>query len=203
MTLYNIKPRFQSLLRPMVGALAARGITANQVTLTAATGSILLGLLLIAFAEVHILFLAIPAWMLIRMALNAIDGMLAREHNQQSTLGACLNELCDVISDAALYAPFAFIAPFNAGLIALVIFLSTLSEFAGTLGPAIGASRRYDGPSGKSDRALIFGLLGLWVGIAGSLPSWMTLLIPLLAVLLSFTIFNRVRNAIAELKPHQ
>ena len=31
------------------------------------------------------------------MALNAIDGMLAREHGQKSTLGAYLNELTDVI----------------------------------------------------------------------------------------------------------
>lgn len=42
------------------------------------------------------------------MALNAIDGMLAREFNQQSTLGAILNEVGDIISDAALYLAFAF-----------------------------------------------------------------------------------------------
>ncbi len=43
------------------------------------------------------------------MAFNAIDGMLAREHNQQSKLGAFLNELTDVVSDAALYLPFALV----------------------------------------------------------------------------------------------
>jgi len=47
------------------------------------------------------------------MALNAIDGMLAREFGQKSRLGACLNELCDVVSDATLYLPFAFVAPFH------------------------------------------------------------------------------------------
>ena len=30
----------------------------------------------------------------------------------------------------------------------------------------VGASRRYDGPMGKSDRAFVFGALGLWVGLA-------------------------------------
>jgi CDP-diacylglycerol--glycerol-3-phosphate 3-phosphatidyltransferase len=35
------------------------------------------------------------------MALNAIDGMLAREHDMQSPLGAMLNELGDVLSDVA------------------------------------------------------------------------------------------------------
>ena len=46
------------------------------------------------------------------MALNAIDGMLAREFGQKSALGGYLNEIGDVVSDAALYAPFALVAPF-------------------------------------------------------------------------------------------
>ncbi len=39
----------------------------------------------------------LPVWMLLRMALNAVDGMLAREFGQQSRLGAYLNELSDVV----------------------------------------------------------------------------------------------------------
>ncbi len=46
------------------------------------------------------------------MALNAIDGMLAREFNQQSTLGAILNEVGDIISDAALYLALLFVRRF-------------------------------------------------------------------------------------------
>lgn len=44
-----------------------------------------------------LLYLLLPLWMLLRMALNAVDGMLAREFGQQSRLGAYLNELCDVM----------------------------------------------------------------------------------------------------------
>ena len=47
------------------------------------------------------------------MALNAMDGMLAREFGQQSALGGYLNEITDIVADAALYLPFAFIAPFG------------------------------------------------------------------------------------------
>ena len=68
------------------------------------------------------------------MALNAVDGMLAREFHQKSTLGAFLNELTDVISDAALYLPFAIVAPFEPFWVAVVIMLAGLSEFAGALG---------------------------------------------------------------------
>ena len=200
MTLYDIKPRFQALLRPLVKKLAASGVTANQVTIAAALGSIVLGLVLIKGLHLPQLFLLLPLWMFVRMALNAIDGMLAREFNQQSKLGAFLNELCDVIADAALYLPFALIAPFSYFMVTLVIFLATLSEFAGVLGQSVGASRRYDGPLGKSDRALVFGALGLWVGLAGTLPNWLYWLMPLLALMLGFTIVNRVRGALAEAK---
>ena len=106
-------------------------------------------------------FLLIPLWLFLRMALNAIDGMLAREFGQKSRLGAYLNELGDVVSDAALYLPFALLPPFAALWIGIVIVLAVISEFAGVLGPAVGASRRYDGPMGKSDRAFVFGALGL------------------------------------------
>ena len=48
------------------------------------------------------------------MAFNAIDGMMAKEHGQASAAGAVLNELSDVIADAALYLPFALIPGLNA-----------------------------------------------------------------------------------------
>lgn len=198
MTLYDIKPRFQSLLRPLVKKLAALGVTANQVTIAAAVGSVGLGILLAIYSTLNILFLAVPVWMFLRMALNAIDGMLAREFNQKSKLGAYLNELTDVISDAALFLPFALIAPFSFWTVSLVVFLAMLSEFAGVMGLTIGATRRYDGPMGKSDRAFLFGALGLWIGIGGVIPSLMYWLMPTVSLLIGITIVNRVKRALNE-----
>ena len=51
------------------------------------------------------------------MALNALDGMLAREFNQKSRLGAVLNELGDVVSDTALYLPIALVPGVNSALV--------------------------------------------------------------------------------------
>ena len=192
MTLYALKPRFQALLRPGVAALARVGITANQVTVATCVGSVALGTTL-AYAPRPGLFLLLPAWMLLRMALNAVDGMLAREFGQQSRLGGYLNELTDVIADSALFLPFALIAPFAPGWVFGVVLLAVLSEYAGALGPMMGGARRYDGPLGKSDRAFVFGALGLWLGLAGSLPAWIAWLMPVLCLLLAWTIVNRVR----------
>ena len=74
------------------------------------------------FAQIAWLFWLLPIWLFLRMALNAIDGMLAREFQQQSALGGYLNEITDVVADAALYLPFAFVAPFQGWQIALLIW---------------------------------------------------------------------------------
>jgi CDP-diacylglycerol---glycerol-3-phosphate 3-phosphatidyltransferase len=197
-TLYTLKPRFQGLLRPLVRRMAAAGITANQVTIAAALGSVIVGLVVGLAAAEPAVFLLLPVWLAARMALNAIDGMLAREFGQQSKLGAYLNELGDVVSDAALYAPFAFIPPFGATATGLVIVLALMTEFAGVLGQCVGASRRYDGPLGKSDRALVVGALGFWIGIGGATPDWLAWLMPVIAVLLVLTVANRIRAGLRD-----
>lgn len=197
-SIYQLKPAFQNLLRPGVERLYARGVTANQVTLAAAVVSVLLGVLLAAFSHVVWLFALIPLWMLLRMALNAVDGMLAREFGQQSKLGAYLNELCDVIADSALYLPFALLPGVSPLLVVLAVVMAVISEYAGVLGPMVGASRRYDGPMGKSDRAFCFGVLGAGVA-SGLLPaSWINGLLAVILLLLLATLVNRVRQGLAE-----
>lgn len=198
MTLYQLKPRFQALLRPAVRRLAAAGITANQITLLAAVGSVVVGVLVAFGASARTPFLLLPVWLLLRMGLNAVDGMLAREFGQQSALGAYLNELCDVVSDAALYLPFALLAPFSPLWVGLVIFSAVLTEFAGVLGLMVGATRRYDGPLGKSDRALIFGALGLWVGLGLPLPAVLAWVMPVIVLLSFLTVINRVSQGLRE-----
>lgn len=202
-SIYELKPRFQALLRPLVRRLAAQGVTANAVTLAAMLVSIALGGLLFLGAGQAALFLLLPAWMFVRMAFNAIDGMLAREFGQQSPLGAYLNELSDVVSDAALYLPFVMVAPFGWGSVGAVIFLAAVSELAGALGPLVGAGRRYDGPMGKSDRAFVFGALGLWLGLAGSLPGWSWWIMPAISVAILANIVNRVRSGVGEVRAGQ
>lgn len=199
-TLYQLKPRFQSLLRPLVVRCAAIGVTANGVTLAATAISLALGAWLLTAGANRSWFLLLPLWMLLRMAFNAVDGMLAREFAQKSPLGAYLNELSDVVSDAALYLPFVLVAPFGWASVGAVIFLSAMSEMAGALAPMIGAERRYDGPMGKSDRALVFGSLGLWVGLTVDLPGWAFWVMPVMAAAIVLNVVNRVRGGIASLR---
>lgn len=197
-SVYQLKPKFQALLRPLVNKLYHAKVTANQVTLAAGFGSLLIAVIVALFANQLWIFWLIPIWMLIRMALNAIDGMLAREFKLQSQLGAYLNEICDVVSDSALFFAFSYIAGVSTLSVIILIFLSFLTEYAGVLGRLVGASRRYDGPMGKSDRALAFGILA--AGIAsGLLPlSWIDPLLWLLNALLVYTLVNRIKHGLQE-----
>lgn len=197
-SIYQLKPRFQNLLRPLVQRLFDRGITANQVTVAACAVSLVVGGLVALLAGHPWIFMLIPLWMIVRMALNAIDGMLAREFGQKSRLGAYLNELTDVIADSALFLPFALLPQVNLVQVLLVTLLAIFTEYAGVLGPMVGASRRYDGPMGKSDRAFCFGVLGAGVAIGWLSALWINLVLAVIAALLVYTLINRIRRGLEQ-----
>ena len=128
--------------------------------------------------------LLLPAALFVRMALNAIDGMMAREHDQKSPLGAILNELGDVVSDAALYLPLALVPGVEPLLLVPAVVLAVVSEMTGVLAIQIGAERRYDGPMGKSDRAFVFGLVGLLLGLGVPTGRWLDVVLVVVLALL-------------------
>jgi len=195
-SIYELKPRFQQLLQPLAAALYRAGITANGVTVAALLASIGYGAWLLLAPGSQWAWRLLPAFLFGRMALNAVDGMLAREYGQQSKLGAVLNEGSDVVADAALYAPFALLPGVHAGLVVVVVFLAGLSEFVGVLGQVVGGGRRYDGPCGKSDRAFAFGAVALLLGLGLRVAPYLNYVFGALALLLILTVWNRVRQAL-------
>ena len=160
-SVYKLKPVFQKLLQPILDALYKIGVTANQLTICAIILSCLMGFGFLRFHTLYLGILIIPFGLLLRMALNALDGMMARQYDMQSQLGEILNEIGDVVSDIAIIFPFVILPGINPVIIILFGVLAILNEFAGILSKAIGKERRYDGPMGKSDRALIISIFCL------------------------------------------
>jgi CDP-diacylglycerol---glycerol-3-phosphate 3-phosphatidyltransferase len=156
-SIYNIKPKFQQLLRPVLAKLYKMGVTANGITWLAIVLSFTVGGLFY-WKPSGFMLIVLPVSLLIRMALNALDGMMAREYKMQSKKGELLNELGDILADIAMFLPLVLLQ----GLHPLVLFgfviLGVVNEFTGVLAKAINGERRYDGPMGKSDRALLVGL---------------------------------------------
>jgi CDP-diacylglycerol--glycerol-3-phosphate 3-phosphatidyltransferase len=198
-SIYDLKPRFQALLRPMVIKLASNGVTANAVTLLAMFISFFVGAAIYLFPAQLSILLLVPFVMLLRMVLNAVDGMLAREHNMKSPLGAILNELTDVLSDAALYLPFSIVVGINPVWVVLIVVMAIVSEMAGVVAVQIGAERRYEGPMGKSDRAFIFGLVALLLGLQVISAYWVNYIFVGVFILLCYTVFNRSRAALTQI----
>lgn len=197
-TIYDLKPSFQRLLRPVCDWLARHGITPNQLTVGTAVMSLALGLWLMLAPGARLPLLVLPLVLFVRMGLNAIDGMLAKENGLQSRLGALLNELGDVVSDIVLYLPFALIPGVNPVLVVLVVITGILVEMTGVITVQIGASRRYDGPLGKSDRAFIFGCIAFMLGVGIRPGIWIDVVLAVGLLLSLYTIYNRVRHGLRE-----
>jgi CDP-diacylglycerol---glycerol-3-phosphate 3-phosphatidyltransferase len=198
LTLYHCKPAFQSRLHPLVQYLAKKHISPNQVTVSAILLSISMGTAIASFPQAPWVFFTLPFVLLGRMALNAIDGMLAREHHLTTPLGCILNELGDVISDIALYLPFALVPGIAPGWIVSIILLTTLTELVGILGGSIAQKRCYDGPMGKSDRALVFGAVALAFGMGIAPTPWLTGVWIGVIGLQLWTIVNRIQTILRE-----
>jgi len=194
-SVYKLKPKFQALLQPLLARLHKWGVSPNLLTLLGILLSIAMGIY--AFYGNRLLALILlPLVLLVRMALNALDGMMARQFNMQSKLGAVLNEIGDIVSDIALYYPLYILFKMDPTWIMFFLLLSTLNEFAGLLGQAINGERRYDGPMGKSDRALVVGLLSLLYFFDVPIQLYLTWIWMLIFILLLWSTLRRLRHAI-------
>ena len=182
-----------------MNTLARAGLTPNIVTSAAIAGSIMVGVGVAQSARKPALLLLLPVWLFLRMALNAIDGMMARELGMSTRLGAVLNELGDAVSDLGLYLPLAFV--YEAARWPVVAFSigAVLTEFSGVLGRALGASRHYEGPMGKSDRAFVVGALGLSTFLFPAVLRAWPWIFTVLSLLTIATCVNRVARALEEL----
>ena len=196
LTIYDLKPKFQNLLRPIVLIMAKKGITANQVTLFAMILSLVTGALIYISGAATWSLLLLPLLLFVRMALNAIDGMLAREHNMKSIKGAMLNEMTDVIADIVLYLPLVVHSTVPASLLVSFVIIGLLTEMAGVVAQAINHERRYDGPMGKSDRAFAMGLLAILLAFGFFSNAWIMLYLAIAILLSLVTLYSRMYQGV-------
>ena len=191
MTIYDLKPKFQALLRPIVQTLANKGITPNQVTMFAMVLSIIVGSVIALTKGATWILLFVPLFMFLRMALNAIDGLLAKEHDMKTKRGAMFNEMSDVIADVALFLPFALIVGINPVYVVLFTVVGVFSEMAGVVAQTLTNERRYDGPMGKSDRVFVVGFIALLLGLGVEAGLWVDMLFVLGTILGLVATYNR------------
>ncbi|PKG39066.1 CDP-alcohol phosphatidyltransferase family protein [Psychromonas sp. Urea-02u-13] len=192
LTIYDLKPKFQNLLRPIVAKLARANITPNQVTLSAMILSLCCGVFIYFSHSLTWTLLVLPIILLLRMALNAIDGMLAREYNQQTKKGAMLNEMTDVMADVVMYLPLAYVAGVSASFLVAFVIIGVFTEMAGVVAQTLTKTRRYDGPMGKSDRAFVISFLAILLSFNLINTLWISIYLGIVSLLGLFTLFRRM-----------
>lgn len=194
-SVYQLKPKFQALLQPLLQRLRKWGVSPNLLTLLGILLSLAMGIYAL-YGDHTIALILMPIVLLLRMALNALDGMMARQYNLQSKMGALLNEMGDVVSDIVLYYPLYLLFAMDQIWIMTFLLLSVLNEFAGLLGQALGGARRYDGPMGKSDRALVVGVLSVLFLFKAPIHGYLTWIWLVVFCLLIWSTFKRLKNAV-------
>ena len=195
-SVYKLKPKFQQLLHPLLVWLHRRGVTANEITVVAIVFSFGIGVLFWEASAVPLFLLALPIGLLVRMILNALDGMMAREFGQTSRLGEVLNEVGDVVSDVFIFFPLLKYHPESLYWVVAFIVLSVLNEFAGVMGKVLGGQRRYEGPMGKSDRALLMGIYGLLAYFSVGIQAYSQVVFAIVIALLLLSTFTRLKKGL-------
>lgn len=160
-SVYKLKPAFQRLLTPLMRGLRRFGVTPNHLSFLAIVLSGFMGYALWKSTATNWYLLLVPLGLLLRMALNAMDGMMATQFDLKTTWGEILNEFGDMISDIFIILPMFALPGIEWWMAVVFTLLALLNESAGILAKAISGTRRYDGPMGKSDRALFVSLLAI------------------------------------------
>ena len=85
-SVYKLKPKFQKLLQPLLLLLKRMGVSPNHITVFTIIFSIIIGYILFLGIQDRFWFLIVAVGLLLRMMLNALDGMMAKQFNLQSKL---------------------------------------------------------------------------------------------------------------------
>jgi CDP-diacylglycerol--glycerol-3-phosphate 3-phosphatidyltransferase len=164
---YAAKPWFVRRLARLENAFVRRGVSANSITLGAVAVSVVGGTLLALGGLVGEprLWLFVPPLAVARLALNALDGSVARRSGTTGPFGVVTNELGDRLQEAALMAPLALVV--SPVLAVGALAASFLTSTCGLLGQTVGGERLTTGPAGKADRVLLLASGSLVAGLAG------------------------------------
>jgi CDP-diacylglycerol--glycerol-3-phosphate 3-phosphatidyltransferase len=170
--LYALKPAFQARLSRLADWLVARRVSPDALTY-AAVGCALLGggLLSVGLRQPGLLWLL---WLLVplivaRLALNALDGMVATRSGHARPWGKVLNEFADRLADLAFLGPLLLVPGVSVWLVVGALCATLLVSYLGILAEAAGAGRQYGGPMGKADRMAWLGLAAALTAASGSL----------------------------------
>jgi CDP-diacylglycerol---glycerol-3-phosphate 3-phosphatidyltransferase len=197
MGIYAIKPKFQKTLLPIKRLFIRLGISPTVVNFLGLVCSLIIATSIAHSVDINWFLLVVPFFAFFRTALNALDGMIAREQNLSSSKGELLNEFLDRLSDIIVFSSFALLLPDYGFLVAVTTSLVILSSFVGVLNKAFGGVRLYTGVMGKADRMLYLGLAAV-LQFFFEIKSFWVCFLYFLMIGMILTIASRVRHILKQ-----
>jgi CDP-diacylglycerol--glycerol-3-phosphate 3-phosphatidyltransferase len=197
--IYLLKPAFQRSLSGVERWLVERRVHPDWLTGAALVLSIGGGVCLYFAPERLWLLALVPVVAVVRTALNALDGLVARSTGLARPWGEVLNELSDRVADVALFGGLTLAGPASLvlGLGAIVAML--LSSYLAILSKAAGGRRQYMGPMGKADRMVLL-IVGALCGLLLPLDWVYNGILAIVLVGCLFTLFRRAQATYADLQ---
>jgi CDP-diacylglycerol--glycerol-3-phosphate 3-phosphatidyltransferase len=198
--IYQVKPAFQRSLGGIQRWLVGRHVHPDWLTFAALGLSVLGGIAVYLAPQAVWLLATIPPIVLVRTALNALDGLVAKQTGLARPWGEVLNEFCDRLADVALLGGVALASPSNHLLGATTVVAVLLTSYLAILSKAAGGRRQYAGPMGKADRMIVLGIaaaIGLFVPLEWAYNG----LLVVILVGLAPTVVQRARDTHRDLQP--
>ncbi len=199
MNLYATKGAINARLVPLVGRLAAAGVTPDQITLAAVPVALIGGACLLLSPGAPALLVAIPVLAAVRILLNLLDGNLARRTGKIHPRGELFNELGDRLADTAFIAPVAFLPGADARIVLLGLLAGVLASYTGITTKAAGAERLYGGILSKPGRMALLVVCSVWAAVAAPDTTAWAIFGPVLLVGTTLTLIERIVTAVRRL----
>jgi CDP-diacylglycerol--glycerol-3-phosphate 3-phosphatidyltransferase len=166
--LYAAKPAFQRRLARVADWLARSGVHPDVLTYAGVGCGVLGGLALGMGGQSTALLWLVPPLAAVRLALNALDGMVATRRGMARPWGKVLNELADRLADVAFLGPLLLVPGASSVLVTAALCVTLLVSYTGVLAEAAGTRRQYGGLMGKADRMLWLALACAATAASGS-----------------------------------
>jgi phosphatidylglycerophosphate synthase len=150
--------------------MARRGFTANGISLAGMGFGIAAGLALALTGPVTPI--AAVLWglgallVLLRLAANMFDGMVAVETGTASRLGELYNEIPDRVSDSAILIGLGCAAGGSPILGLAAALAAMLTAYIRAVGRGVGLKQEFCGPMAKQQRMAVVILVALWGAVA-------------------------------------
>lgn len=197
MDLYRVKPALLRGLEPLLAGLERRRVRPDVLTLAAVPVAAIAGASVMISPGAPVVLVVVPAAAAVRIALNLLDGALARRTGRIHARGEFYNEVGDRLADVLMLAPVAFVPGAHPPTVLLGVTVGVLASFASVATKAAGGTRTYRGILSKPGRMALLSIsviVVLLVGRDGWAPFG-----PLLLIGTTATLFERIVLALREL----